>query len=130
MVSVLNSYLRSLTSFSNIHIVCEIYFVLVKDKEQTLLSMCPCLNCLCKYLYRLNGMVNCGDRHRHIYERAMEKVEQVKVSEGSAIVTCLLEGPRFRYLRFSDALLFIFAKDFSLCLKTIGNVLKLSVVQW
>lgn len=48
-------------------------------------------------------MVNCGDRHRHIYERAMEKVEQVKVSEGSAIVTCLLEGPRFRYLGFSDA---------------------------
>ncbi|KAL3740106.1 hypothetical protein ACJRO7_021395 [Eucalyptus globulus] len=43
---------------------------------------------------RLNGMVSCGDRHKHIYERAMLLVEQVKVSKGSPLVTCLLEGPR------------------------------------
>ncbi|KAF8029964.1 hypothetical protein BT93_E2397 [Corymbia citriodora subsp. variegata] len=42
---------------------------------------------------RLNGMVSCGDRHKHIYERAMLLVEQVKVSKGSPLVTCLLEGP-------------------------------------
>ncbi|PPS13789.1 hypothetical protein GOBAR_AA06751 [Gossypium barbadense] len=41
---------------------------------------------------RLNGMVYCGDRHKHIYQRAMLLVEQVKVSKGSPLVTCLLEG--------------------------------------
>uniref|UniRef100_A0A2N9I0G3 Vesicle-fusing ATPase n=1 Tax=Fagus sylvatica TaxID=28930 RepID=A0A2N9I0G3_FAGSY len=41
---------------------------------------------------RLNGMVDCGDRNKHIYQRAMLLVEQVKVSKGSPIVTCLLEG--------------------------------------
>ncbi|XP_043688342.1 vesicle-fusing ATPase [Telopea speciosissima] len=41
---------------------------------------------------RLNGMVECGERHKHLYERAMLLVEQVKVSEGSPLVTCLLEG--------------------------------------
>ncbi|KAF4356241.1 hypothetical protein G4B88_002853 [Cannabis sativa] len=42
---------------------------------------------------RLNGMADCGDRHKHIYQRAMLLVEQVKVSKGSPLVTCLLEGP-------------------------------------
>ncbi|XP_065632671.1 vesicle-fusing ATPase-like [Quercus suber] len=42
---------------------------------------------------RLNGMVDCGDRNKHIYHRAMLLVEQVKVSKGSPLVTCLLEGP-------------------------------------
>ncbi|XVF27639.1 hypothetical protein REPUB_Repub14bG0125700 [Reevesia pubescens] len=41
---------------------------------------------------RLNGMVDCGDRHKHIYQRAMLLVEQVKVSKGSPLLTCLLEG--------------------------------------
>uniref|UniRef100_A0A2P2MVS6 Vesicle-fusing ATPase n=2 Tax=Rhizophora mucronata TaxID=61149 RepID=A0A2P2MVS6_RHIMU len=41
---------------------------------------------------RLNGMVDCGERHKHIYQRAMLLVEQVKVSKGSPLVTCLLEG--------------------------------------
>ncbi|XVF40491.1 hypothetical protein PTKIN_Ptkin01aG0117800 [Pterospermum kingtungense] len=41
---------------------------------------------------RLNGMVDCGDRHKHIYQRAMLLVEQVKVSKGSPLMTCLLEG--------------------------------------
>ncbi|XP_047182788.1 vesicle-fusing ATPase-like [Vigna umbellata] len=39
-------------------------------------------------------MVECGDRHKHIYQRAMLLVEQVKVSKGSPLVTCLLEGSR------------------------------------
>ncbi|KAI3434093.1 uncharacterized protein J3R85_006889 [Psidium guajava] len=43
---------------------------------------------------RLNGIVDCGDRHKDIYERAMLMVEQVKGSKGSPLVTCLLEGPR------------------------------------
>ncbi|TXG48620.1 hypothetical protein EZV62_024495 [Acer yangbiense] len=42
---------------------------------------------------RLNGMADCGDRNKHIYQRAMLLVEQVKVSKGSPLVTCLLEGP-------------------------------------
>ncbi|KAF8411147.1 hypothetical protein HHK36_003690 [Tetracentron sinense] len=41
----------------------------------------------------LNGMVECGARHNHIYQRAMLLVEQVKVSKGSPLITCLLEGP-------------------------------------
>ncbi|ESW31318.1 hypothetical protein PHAVU_002G228500 [Phaseolus vulgaris] len=43
---------------------------------------------------RLHGMVDCGDRHKHIYQRSMLLVEQVKVSKGSPLVTCLLEGSR------------------------------------
>lgn len=42
---------------------------------------------------RVNGMVECGRRHEHIYQRARLLVEQVRVSKGSPIVTCLLEGP-------------------------------------
>ncbi|XP_010260512.1 PREDICTED: vesicle-fusing ATPase-like [Nelumbo nucifera] len=42
---------------------------------------------------RLNGVVDCGERHKHIQDRAMLLVEQVKVSRGSPLVTCLLEGP-------------------------------------
>ncbi|KZV25178.1 vesicle-fusing ATPase [Dorcoceras hygrometricum] len=42
---------------------------------------------------RLNGIVECGDRHDHIYRRTMLLAEQVKVSRGSPLVTCLLEGP-------------------------------------
>ncbi|XP_031494447.1 vesicle-fusing ATPase [Nymphaea colorata] len=42
---------------------------------------------------RINGIVDCGERHKHIYERAMLLVEQVKISRGSPLVTCLLEGP-------------------------------------
>lgn len=44
--------------------------------------------------------MDCGDRHRHIYQRAMLLVEQVKVSKGSPLVTCLLEGPSGRYVTF------------------------------
>ncbi|CAM8938092.1 unnamed protein product [Rhodiola kirilowii] len=42
---------------------------------------------------RVNGMTQCGERHDHIYKRGMLLVEQVKVSKGSPLVTCLLEGP-------------------------------------
>ncbi|XP_059661513.1 vesicle-fusing ATPase-like [Cornus florida] len=42
---------------------------------------------------RLNGMVDCGGRHEHIYKRTMLLAEQVRVSKGSPLVTCLLEGP-------------------------------------
>ncbi|KAL7143323.1 hypothetical protein ABFS83_08G184200 [Erythranthe nasuta] len=43
--------------------------------------------------YRLNGIVECGPRHDHIYRRTRLLVEQVKVSERSPLVACLLEGP-------------------------------------
>lgn len=42
---------------------------------------------------RLNGVVDCGVVHNHIYQRAMLLVEQVRVSNGSPLVSCLLEGP-------------------------------------
>ncbi|KAI5662570.1 hypothetical protein M9H77_21893 [Catharanthus roseus] len=42
---------------------------------------------------RINGIVECGERHAHIYRRTMLLAEQVKVSKGSPLVTCLLEGP-------------------------------------
>lgn len=43
-------------------------------------------------------MVDCGDRHKHIYERAMLLAKQVKVSRGSPLITCLLEGTSGRYV--------------------------------
>ncbi|KAL6220995.1 hypothetical protein ACLB2K_008748 [Fragaria x ananassa] len=45
---------------------------------------------------RLNGFLNCGDRHRHAYDRAMLLVEQVKSSSESSrrvLLKCLLKGP-------------------------------------
>ncbi|KAK9085279.1 hypothetical protein Sjap_025690 [Stephania japonica] len=42
---------------------------------------------------RVNGMVDCGVRHKGIYEKAMLLVEQVRGSGKSPLVTCLLEGP-------------------------------------
>ncbi|KAI3769259.1 hypothetical protein L6452_00360 [Arctium lappa] len=42
---------------------------------------------------RLNGIVDCGPRHDHIFKRTMLLAEQVKVSRGSPLVTVLLEGP-------------------------------------
>ncbi|KAJ8431942.1 hypothetical protein Cgig2_000001 [Carnegiea gigantea] len=42
---------------------------------------------------RLNGMVDCGACHEHIQQRTMLLAEQVKLSKGSPLVTCLLEGP-------------------------------------
>jgi vesicle-fusing ATPase len=42
---------------------------------------------------RLNGMLNCGERHAHIQETVMTFVEQVRKSERTPLLTCLLEGP-------------------------------------
>ena len=42
-------------------------------------------------------MVDCGARHEHIQQRTMLLAEQVKLSKGSPLVTCLLEGPSGRY---------------------------------
>ncbi|KAI7998594.1 Vesicle-fusing ATPase [Camellia lanceoleosa] len=42
---------------------------------------------------KLNGVVNCGARHEHLYKRTMLLTEQVRVSKGSPIVNCLLKGP-------------------------------------
>ncbi|KAK9674096.1 hypothetical protein RND81_12G211100 [Saponaria officinalis] len=42
---------------------------------------------------RLNGTVDCGVRHEHIQQRTMLLAEQVKLSKGSPLLTCLLEGP-------------------------------------
>ncbi|KAJ9564575.1 LOW QUALITY PROTEIN: hypothetical protein OSB04_000541, partial [Centaurea solstitialis] len=41
----------------------------------------------------LNGIVDCGQRHDHIFKRTMLLAEQVKVSRGSPLITVLLEGP-------------------------------------
>lgn len=43
---------------------------------------------------RLNGMLDCGETHKHIQETVMALVEQVKLSERSPLLTCLLDGPR------------------------------------
>lgn len=50
----------------------------------------------CNVYFRLNGIVDCGGRHNHIYERLMVLAEDVKTSEGDSLVTCLLEGPSGR----------------------------------
>jgi vesicle-fusing ATPase len=38
-------------------------------------------------------MLNCGERHAHIQETVMTFVEQVRKSERTPLLTCLLEGP-------------------------------------
>ncbi|KAH9561668.1 hypothetical protein CY35_05G034500 [Sphagnum magellanicum] len=42
---------------------------------------------------RLNGMLNCGTRHAHALQTVKNFVEQVKKSEKTPLLTCLLEGP-------------------------------------
>lgn len=43
---------------------------------------------------RLNGMLDCGERHRHIQETVMTLVEQLKRTDRTPLLTCLLEGPQ------------------------------------
>ncbi|KAL6184996.1 hypothetical protein ACLB2K_041131 [Fragaria x ananassa] len=53
---------------------------------------------------RLHGMVDCGEDHKYIYQRAMLLVEQVK---SSPLVTCLLEASVFgttSEIRFLDSI--------------------------
>lgn len=47
---------------------------------------------------RLNGMLDCGDSHAHILRTAKTFVEQVKKSERTPLLTCLLEGPSGTYV--------------------------------
>ncbi|KAG6486794.1 hypothetical protein ZIOFF_055374 [Zingiber officinale] len=42
--------------------------------------------------FKLNGIINCGERHKHIHERALLLVEQIKDNQ-SPLVIYLLEGP-------------------------------------
>ncbi|KAG6523224.1 hypothetical protein ZIOFF_013078 [Zingiber officinale] len=42
--------------------------------------------------FRLNGIIDCGERHKHIQERALLLVEKIKDNQ-SPLVTYLLEGP-------------------------------------
>ncbi|KAG6500141.1 hypothetical protein ZIOFF_039955 [Zingiber officinale] len=42
--------------------------------------------------FRLNGIIDCGERHKHIQERALLLVEQIKDNQ-SPLITYLLEGP-------------------------------------
>ncbi|EFJ08288.1 hypothetical protein SELMODRAFT_236078 [Selaginella moellendorffii] len=44
-------------------------------------------------MYRVNGMLDCGEKHKHVQETAMTLVEQVRKSDRTALLTCLLEGP-------------------------------------
>jgi hypothetical protein len=50
-------------------------------------------------------MLNCGERHAHIQETVMTFVEQVRKSERTPLLTCLLEGPGGRYISFLGAVL-------------------------
>eukprot|EP00246_Nothoceros_aenigmaticus_P010109 TRINITY_DN26438_c0_g1_i1.p1 TRINITY_DN26438_c0_g1~~TRINITY_DN26438_c0_g1_i1.p1 ORF type:complete len:310 (+),score=74.74 TRINITY_DN26438_c0_g1_i1:108-932(+) len=42
---------------------------------------------------RVNGMLACGVKHAHIQETVMTLVEQVRRSDRTPLLTCLLEGP-------------------------------------
>ncbi|KAG6554895.1 hypothetical protein Mapa_003479 [Marchantia paleacea] len=45
---------------------------------------------------RLNGMLDCGSRHKRIQETGMALTEQVKTSERTPLLSCLIEGPSGR----------------------------------
>ncbi|KAH9561654.1 hypothetical protein CY35_05G033700 [Sphagnum magellanicum] len=44
-------------------------------------------------LFRLNGMLDCGERHAHVLATVKTFVEKLKESERIPLLTCLLEGP-------------------------------------
>ena len=46
---------------------------------------------------RLNGMLDCLERHNHILETARRQVAQVMNSEKTPLLTCLLEGDSGRW---------------------------------
>ncbi|XP_028549698.1 vesicle-fusing ATPase isoform X1 [Dendrobium catenatum] len=43
---------------------------------------------------RFNGMIDCGERHKHVYESIMFLVSQVKKNKRVELFACLLEGPQ------------------------------------
>ncbi|XP_042380874.1 vesicle-fusing ATPase-like [Zingiber officinale] len=45
---------------------------------------------------RLNGIIDCGERHKHIHERALLLVEQIKDNQ-SPLVTYLLEVAKLQW---------------------------------
>lgn len=45
---------------------------------------------------RLNGMLECGERHRQLKATCMTLVEQVRKSSKTPLLSCLLEGPSGR----------------------------------
>jgi hypothetical protein len=49
------------------------------------------------HLARLNGMLDCGERHRHLRTTCMTLVEQVRKSSKTPLLSCLLEGPSGRW---------------------------------
>eukprot|EP00271_Cylindrocystis_brebissonii_P002917 TRINITY_DN13669_c0_g1_i1.p1 TRINITY_DN13669_c0_g1~~TRINITY_DN13669_c0_g1_i1.p1 ORF type:complete len:771 (-),score=140.62 TRINITY_DN13669_c0_g1_i1:299-2611(-) len=42
--------------------------------------------------YRMKGMMSCLTRHTHILETALRQVDQIRGSDRSPLLTCLLEG--------------------------------------
>ncbi|XP_028549702.1 vesicle-fusing ATPase isoform X4 [Dendrobium catenatum] len=49
---------------------------------------------------RFNGMIDCGERHKHVYESIMFLVSQVKKNKRVELFACLLEGPQGRLLDY------------------------------
>ncbi|DBB18339.1 hypothetical protein WJX82_004385 [Trebouxia sp. C0006] len=65
------------------------------DFERALSEVKPAFGAVTETLeqYRLNGMVDSGEHFRHLQSTCRNLVEQVRTSEKTPILTCLLEGP-------------------------------------
>ncbi|CAM6081989.1 unnamed protein product [Calypogeia fissa] len=69
--------------------------VMLEDFEQALTEVIPAFGAASASLERcrVNSMLDCGPRHARILENAKLMVEQVKTSDQTPLLSCLLEGP-------------------------------------
>ncbi|KAK9813277.1 hypothetical protein WJX72_011798 [[Myrmecia] bisecta] len=69
--------------------------VTMEDFERALREIKPAFGAVTETLaaYRLNGMIESGLRHRDMLSTCKRLVEQVRNSEKTPLLTCLLEGP-------------------------------------
>ncbi|CAL5222767.1 g5179 [Coccomyxa viridis] len=66
-----------------------------EDFEEALKEVKPAFGAVTELLeaYRLNGIIDYGEHFRHLLSVCKQLVEQVRSSETTSLLTCLLEGP-------------------------------------
>eukprot|EP00891_Asterochloris_glomerata_P007298 jgi/Astpho2/7298/fgenesh1_pm.00113_%23_29_t len=69
--------------------------VAMQDFDRALSEVKPAFGAVTETLeqHRLNGIINCGEHFRHLQSTCRTLVEQVRTSEQTPLISCLLEGP-------------------------------------
>ncbi|KAL3141041.1 hypothetical protein ABBQ32_005552 [Trebouxia sp. C0010 RCD-2024] len=67
----------------------------VADFEKALSEIKPAFGAVTETLeqYRLNGIIDSGEKFRHLQSTCRNLIEQVRTSDKNPLLTCLLEGP-------------------------------------